>query len=63
MIKELGRLKRKGDDDGKLKYFHKFLSTPNQSEYLCHAACELISEDVDVIINELHHVGDALHMS
>ncbi|KIR76875.1 hypothetical protein I305_06375 [Cryptococcus gattii E566] len=41
MIKELGRLKRKGDDD----------------------ACELISEDVDVMINELHHVGDALHMS
>ncbi|EAL22312.1 hypothetical protein CNBB4870 [Cryptococcus deneoformans B-3501A] len=41
MIKELGRLKRAGDDD----------------------ACELVSEDVDVIINELHHVGEALHMS
>lgn len=63
LIKELGRLKRAGDGDGKLKYPINFCRLIRANICLCQKACESVSEDVDVMINELHRLGGMLHMS
>lgn len=63
LIKELGRLKRAGDDDGKLNYPINFCRLIRANICLCQKACESVSEDVDVMINELHRLGGMLHMS